>query len=47
MFDLDLIPDLDRSKNHAGCYVITPEVDGWHARLVAAALNDTAIGDQP
>ena len=47
VFDLDLIPDLDRWKNHAGCYVITPEVDGWHLRLVAAGQNVTAIVDQP
>ena len=47
VFDLDLIPNLDRSKNHAGCYVITSEVDGWRARLVAAGLNVTAIVDRP
>ena len=47
VFDLDLIPGLDRSKNHAGCYVITPDVDGWHVRLVAAGPSVTAIVDRP
>lgn len=47
VFDLDLIPNLDRSANHAGCYVITHGVDDWHACLVAAGLNVTAVVDQP
>jgi len=47
VFDLDLIPDLDRSANHAGCYVITDDVDDWHARLIAAGLHATPIVDQP
>ena len=47
IFDLDLIPNLDRAANHAGCYVITRDVDDWHARLVAAGLDVTPIVDQP
>ena len=39
VFDLDLVPDMDLATNHAGCYVITRDVDGWHARLLAADLN--------
>ena len=46
VFDLDLIPNFDRAANHAGCYVITHDVD-WHTRLVAAGLNVTAVMDQP
>jgi uncharacterized glyoxalase superfamily protein PhnB len=47
VFDLDLIPDMDPSTNHAGCYVITADVDDWHARLVAAGLNVTPVEDMP
>lgn len=47
VFDLDLIVDLDRAANHAGCYIITGDVDGWHGRLLAAGLDVTAIVDQP
>ena len=38
VFDLDWIEDLDPATNHAGCYIITQEVDDWHARFVAAGL---------
>ncbi len=27
VFDLDLIPDMDPATNHAGCYIITGDVD--------------------
>jgi hypothetical protein len=33
--------------NHAGCYIITDDVDAWHARLVAAGLQVTPIEDMP
>ena len=50
VFDLDRIEGLDPATNHAGCYIITDEVDDWHARLVAAGLPVTsdrghALGD--
>jgi uncharacterized glyoxalase superfamily protein PhnB len=32
---------------HAGCYIITDEVDDWHARFVAAGPCVTAIEDMP
>jgi catechol 2,3-dioxygenase-like lactoylglutathione lyase family enzyme len=48
VFDLDLaeVP-IDPATNAAGCYVIVPEVDDWHARLTAAGLPVTALADQP
>ena len=47
VLDLDLVPGLDPSANHAGCYVVTGDADGWHARLSAAGLPVTPIGNQP
>ena len=37
-FDLDFIPEMDPASNHAGCYIVTHDVDDWHSRLVAAGL---------
>ena len=47
VFDLDLIADMDPGANHAGCYIITADVDNWHARLIAAGLRVTAVEDRP
>ena len=47
VFDLDRIEGLDPPTNHAGCYVITDDVDDWHARFVAAGLVVTPIEDMP
>jgi hypothetical protein len=47
LFDLDRIEDLDPATNHAGCYIITDQVDDWHARFVAAGLQVTPIEDMP
>lgn len=47
VFDLDLIADLSPETNHAGCYIITNDVDEWHGRLVAADLKVTSIEDMP
>jgi catechol 2,3-dioxygenase-like lactoylglutathione lyase family enzyme len=48
VFDLDLAePSLDRGANKAGCYLITPEADAWHARLAADALPVTALDAKP
>ena len=44
---LDLIDGLDRSANHAGCYVLVEDVDGWHDRLAAAELPVTDAEDMP
>ena len=33
--------------NHAGCYLITSDVDEWHRRLLAADLKVTPIEDMP
>lgn len=47
VFDLDLIVDMNPSANHAGCYIITADVDDWHGRLVAAGLKVTPVEDMP
>jgi uncharacterized glyoxalase superfamily protein PhnB len=47
VFDLDLNRAVDPSTNGAGCYMIVADVDGWHARLVAAGLPVTPVADQP
>ena len=47
VFDLDLIPGLNPADNHAGCYIILDEVDGWHARLLAAGLDVTPLVNMP
>jgi len=47
VFDLDLIADMAPQTNHAGCYIITDDVDDWHARLVAAGLRVTPVADMP
>jgi uncharacterized glyoxalase superfamily protein PhnB len=47
VFDLDAADDLDPATNRAGCYLITPDTDGWHARMSAAGLPVSALGDQP
>lgn len=44
---LDLIDGLDRAGNHAGCYVIVDDVDGWHDRLAASGLRVTEAEDMP
>ena len=47
VFDLDRVDGLDPATNHAGCYIIADDVDGWHERLTAAALQVSAIEDMP
>jgi catechol 2,3-dioxygenase-like lactoylglutathione lyase family enzyme len=45
--DLDLKATIDPANNGAGCFIITAEADGWHARLSAAGLPVTPIADMP
>ncbi len=47
VFDLALVEGIDATTNHAGCYVITDDADGWHTRFVAAGLQVTPIEDMP
>ena len=47
VLDLDLIDGLDRTANPAGCYVIVPAVDAWHARLGELRAAVTSVQDQP
>jgi hypothetical protein len=44
---LNLVEGLDRSTNHAGCYVLVEDVDSWHAQLESAGLEVTAVEDKP
>jgi uncharacterized glyoxalase superfamily protein PhnB len=46
VFDLDHVPHLDPSTNAAGCYLIVPDVEEWHAELGAAGLPVTPMEDQ-
>ncbi len=47
-FDLDQADTaMDPATNPAGCYVIVPDVDAWHARLSATALPVTEPADMP
>ena len=45
--DLDLIEGMDPATNHAGCYVITDDVDDWHDRFVAKGLRVTPLENRP
>ena len=47
VFDLDLAAGMTPETNHAGCYIISADVDGWHARLVTAGLQVTSVEDMP
>jgi catechol 2,3-dioxygenase-like lactoylglutathione lyase family enzyme len=46
VFDLDVV-DIDPERNRAGCYLIVPEVDDWHARMADAGLRVSPIGNMP
>ena len=43
--DLSLVEGLDPVDNHAGCYIITADVDDWHTRFTSAGLNVTPVVD--
>jgi uncharacterized glyoxalase superfamily protein PhnB len=47
VFDLDRIETTTPATNGAGCYIITDDVDPWHARLRAEGLPVTAVEDMP
>jgi uncharacterized glyoxalase superfamily protein PhnB len=38
---------MDPATNKAGCFLIVPDSDDWHARLAAAGLPVSAIEDMP
>jgi hypothetical protein len=47
LFDLGLEPDMDPATNKAGCYVIVPVPDDWHATKLhypVTDLRDEAYG---
>jgi hypothetical protein len=50
VFDLDLCADVKADANHSGCYIITADVDDWHAppchgRFTGLADGGHAVGD--
>ena len=45
--NLDLAAGLDPASNHAGCYIITGDVDDWHARFIGAGFAVTPVEDMP
>jgi catechol 2,3-dioxygenase-like lactoylglutathione lyase family enzyme len=47
VFDLDEAEGFDPAANRAGCYLIVPGVEEWHARLVDEGLPVTGLADQP
>ena len=47
VFDLDLVERVSPDVNGAGCYMIVPRVDEWHAEMTRAGLPVTAVEDQP
>jgi uncharacterized glyoxalase superfamily protein PhnB len=47
VFDLDEIPDLAVEANHAGCYIITPDVEALHGRLAEAGVPVSEVRDEP
>lgn len=48
IFDLDQadVP-ISPETNGAACYLIVPDVEGWHTRLLAAGQPVTDLDDQP
>ena len=47
VFDLARKEGIDPANNGAGCYIVTDDVDQWHARLSARRLPVTPISDMP
>jgi hypothetical protein len=48
VFDLDEVgAPFDPDRNGAGCYLIVPDVDGWHQRLSDLKLTVAEVEDQP
>ena len=47
VFDLDAADGMDPALNRAGCYLVTPDTDEWHDRMLTAGLPVTDIADQP
>ena len=47
VFDLGLEPKIDPTRNGAGCYIVTPDAEEWHARLASLHLRVDSIADTP
>ena len=46
VFDLGLEPDMNPTTNKAGCYVIVPVPDDWHAMFTDLQYPVTELGDE-
>ncbi len=46
-FDLTVAAGATSATNGAGCYIIVPDVDEWHGRLVARGLPVSPLLDEP
>ena len=47
VFDLGLVEGSDAGTSNAACYLIVPDPDGWHGRLLAVGLPVGPVEDQP
>lgn len=47
LVDFDLIDHIDPTRNGAGCYVIVPKVDEWHARFHATGMPVSSVESKP
>ena len=45
-FDIGHEEGLENESNHAGCYLIVPDVDEWHARLASLDCSITPERDE-
>ena len=46
VFDLGLEPDIDPDANRAGCYLVVPVPDEWHAKLTALRYPVTELRNE-
>ena len=45
VFDLGHEVELDPATNRSACYLIVPDVEAWHARVVAAGISASRLAD--
>ena len=45
--DIDLVDHIDPAHNGAGCNVIVPNVEEWHARFRATGMPVSTVESQP
>ena len=47
VFDMGRSPQVTPDSNGAGCFIIVPDVDGWHDEMSAKGLPVTPVEDMP